>query len=398
VNREASVLITDAVAVSKAEAEVAAWLADKVPITQEMIEDLRRQLPEVLKLFKAAKGAADTLDEQVKKIREEREERARIEAERRRREEEEELKRQEEERRKREEESRQRELEEQRAAAERRREAFLQKREENRRRAAEARRQEEERKQAEAERQRREREASMRRKRHTLRESARRVRQASARVPARVEQVTSQNRRTFRQSSTDSLMVIGGHSLTCWILNGELAELKVCHRYLCVIEETGKLGWARVASTRISFVHAGVVRSEPICFLGLRWDVRFEARWPDLEQTGCNLTVTLKSVAGEARLNCWFSIEQLSIEEVSWTPGRASSLSPEVVMSALTQNEGGARDMIVQLLVSPFKYCEGKKRIGASATVFFGGYGDRFVLRLAGVLGHEVLLASRPWS
>ena len=43
-----------------------------------------------------------------------------------------------------------------------------------------------------------------------------------------------------------------------WRRELQTGKLEDCYRYLCLIEETGKLGWAWVASSRITFVSQGL--------------------------------------------------------------------------------------------------------------------------------------------
>lgn len=95
-NKEASVVISNSVEIDEIQESVLPWLAERTPITLEMIELMEKELPSAENLFDEARAIAEGIDEKVLKLQIEAEEQ--VERERLRIEHERELVRQSEER------------------------------------------------------------------------------------------------------------------------------------------------------------------------------------------------------------------------------------------------------------------------------------------------------------
>jgi hypothetical protein len=317
VNREANLLVSDSAMIQRVEEETAAWLTDRVPVTQPWIDDMRRQLRGVRNLFRKAKADAARLNEEVMQR-----ERERVERER----------------------------------------------------------QERERERQEAERQRR---------LSNLRAAVGSLRVASTVVSTRMQYTTP----AWHSSADESLFALSGRSLTRWYVDGRVVELQDCYRYLCIIEDTGKMGWARVASSRISFVEPSVEYGERLHYRTRSWHVIAEGHWGDSTRSMCNLTLKLESSWGEeARLDCWFSVSGLEVEKVVWRNPPRHEVVPKHIAKSIADNDEALRDKLTNYLVRPFKYKDGQK-LGTRSDKFFGGYGSRYRISLAKVSQHEVLIA-----
>jgi hypothetical protein len=342
-NREATVLTTDGALVRQAEVETEAWVKERVAVTLAMIDDMVKRVRPLRKLFKAAQDAAEEIDEQVRAAQRERDEaerRARLERAGRER-----LER----------EQKERELVRQRQQ-QRHQQRLL-----------------------------------------DLQASVRKLRVAGTVVRARLKTPTSLRHGLFDYTTSKSILALGDGSLTHWQVGRDIVTLKDCYRYLCIIEETGKLGWARVASSRISFVASNISRERWLDYRGVKWNVSTTGKWKGLNGAGYNLVVTLESLfRGKVELRCWFSVDGLEVESTAWKTPRPDGL-PDDFAPVLAQNEAGTRDKLTQFLVMPFKFIDGQKLTGASAGGYFGDTGRRFNIKLAKVGEHEVLLANKLW-
>jgi hypothetical protein len=252
------------------------------------------------------------------------------------------------------------------------------------------------RKRDEEARRKREEETTRHRRLLNLRDSVRKLRLAAEKVRTRVQLVKGWSRKKQKYITTATLMVRGNYSLTRWHFDGEIVELEDCSRYLCLIEETGKLGWARVASSRITFIAPGIVHhGEPVFFGGRTWNVTTSGIWSDRGESGCNLLVEMKAnFRGEAHLHCWFSVDGLEVEKATWEIPPYEGADPLDLVAAFANNKDGIRYKVTMLLVKTFKPSDGQKLKGSKAIDFFGGVHRRYVLRLAKVGEHKILIAS----
>jgi len=133
-----------------------------------------------------------------------------------------------------------------------------------------------------------------------LRQSIASLRQAAEVVQARV--------RTTGKDKT-SLIASPHHSFTHWRLDDQDVTLKRCYRYLCVNEDLALLGWARVASSRITFVHWRRRRdyAHRLSFGGRSWWLKTEADWSKDAPPAC-ISINMKSWQHEVELYCSFLV------------------------------------------------------------------------------------------
>jgi hypothetical protein len=342
-NLEATLLVTDKDIVKQAEAEAEAWVKERTPVTLQMIADMEKRVRPLRKLFKKAEEAAGEIDKEVRERQRERDEIARRER--------------------------------------------LDKAEQER----------QERERQERERVRHLQEQQRRKRLSHLHESVRKLRVASTIVSAKLQTPGSLLHGVLDFTASKSLMARENRSLTRWRFDSNLVTLMDCYRYLCLVEDTGKIGWARVASSRISFVAKSISHGESLFYRGMNWRVATTGKWKTLEATGCNLTVELKTFLGEtAELDCWFSVDGLEVISSKWKTERREHL-PDDFTELISKNDDKIRDKITEFLVEPFKYRDGQKLTGARAGGFFADVGRRFNIRLAKVGSHEVLLAKKVY-
>lgn len=191
-------------------------------------------------------------------------------------------------------------------------------------------------------------------------------------------------------SSTHSLSA-PGRDLTKWISGGSNTNLIRTFRYLTVIEKTGKLGWARVAQTRITFVEKSISWSDTILLADHRCTISAEAEWDESRLKKSNLKVKLSNpgILGSLHAICWFTpsgIEILSFEEHG-----IPEHSPLHSIRVQLQSDSTVRLTILRKLLSPFKYQS--NLTGVEAHNFFGPVGTWFRISLAHAEGKPLLVA-----
>lgn len=241
-------------------------------------------------------------------------------------------------------------------------------------------------------------EAKRRRRLVNLRESVSRLRVAAEEVNARVRAVTGWSRSEHHINRYSSLIADTKHTLIKWKFGSKETRLEDCNRYPCMIEETGKLGWARVVTGRITFVAKGIIHGRVIVFSGTNWKVSTTAVWETLwetpSDTGANVVFTLETLnkSTQVELHCWFSVDGLELESVQWKKGSFLT-NPIDFESAFVANINRLRDNLMEYVLRTFTFTDGQKLNGPKAPDFFGEVGQRYVLRLASIGEHKLLIA-----
>jgi hypothetical protein len=170
-----------------------------------------------------------------------------------------------------------------------------------------------------------------------------------------------------------SLVTFSDVDLTRWLVDGRTFDLQPLHRYLCIVEETGMLGWARVGRTRITYIapelrlSRGLIQIEPTSY-----GLEFVAVEPRLN-AGANLIIRL--LAWDAYVACevaaWYSPGALLILDIR--DGNAHFVSRVEMAAAcrwLQENTHRFSEVVRSQMVAPFKY--EANLTGGEANKFFG--------------------------
>ncbi len=207
------------------------------------------------------------------------------------------------------------------------------------------------------------------------------LRQASASVSARIERQQS-------GGHVYSLVAATNADLTRWIVDGKEHRLERAKRYLCIDTATGKLGWARVMTTRITYFESGLVHNNMGRIAGLPCTLNLRAsRHTDLSAQG-NLEVTISLNRQPLYLvNMWYAPGTLT--RVHARPLLIGSLS-ERIRIWLEDAQEEFQSTILRAISTPFKY---ENNLGGDqANSFFSRSWSQ--LRLALDRGNPVLIAS----
>jgi hypothetical protein len=208
-----------------------------------------------------------------------------------------------------------------------------------------------------------------------------------------VREIHSQSWRS--SSHTFSLVPTRDVSLTSWELPNEKVELIRLRRYLCMIEKTGKLGWARVGSGRITYVEHSLNRSDLLVRASdMFCQVTLLATWQDYIPGRHNLQVILAPLrgGGKVHISCWFTPDSLRFIEFTPLPDNTiHSGDIEEICTWAKDNTHVLEEEMAKAILTPFLYNE--KLIGVQANEFFGPPGTEYYLRLAKLHGQPVLIA-----
>jgi hypothetical protein len=199
-----------------------------------------------------------------------------------------------------------------------------------------------------------------------------------------------------------SLMVPSGVDLTRWWVDGEPRDLRPFYRYLCIMQDTGKLGWARVARTRITYVEPEFWPSKilhiahPSSYAGLTlpepYNLRFNPEGVNKEP-GVNLLIQVvwSGTVPICEVATWYAPGSLTILAVR--PLNTDGVSPnqrERVTQWLKDEHEAFSKFVLACITSPFQYRT--KRTGDEANTFFGEGAFRLAVMVEN--SHPVLVVS----
>ena len=190
---------------------------------------------------------------------------------------------------------------------------------------------------------------------------------------------------------TVSLVAKPGDDLTRWIVQGDRERLDRMFRYMCILENTGRIGWARVGITRVTFVNNGIEKLT-MEIGGWQCDTTLDAIWPDSGEISDNVRITLSpsAASGKVTIAGWFGIERFSVSKILVSDRSATLRSIRQWISA---NTDLFQSNVTEQLTRPFQY--DRNRAGVEAGEFFGPVGSIVRLKVSLVGGHPVLRALR---
>ncbi len=202
----------------------------------------------------------------------------------------------------------------------------------------------------------------------------------------------------YRPASDQTTLMCNYKSPLNWTIENRPQQLTRLHRYLCV-NESGRLGWARVASTRISMIGTGIDFEPGLIKEKPEWRVRVEANgaFPDGCPHGANLVV---HVVCSGEQLCWIPLRFTLSECKTYSPRRHVDKedNPALGKAArtwITANKEAFERSVVRGVTVSFQYQS--NLIGVDAEDFFGARGTFHVLKVALVEGSPVLTARRGW-
>lgn len=177
-----------------------------------------------------------------------------------------------------------------------------------------------------------------------------------------------------------------GSNLLNWQIDSEKIELVKTNRYLTLIQDNGKLCWARVMTGRITFYQPSVLWAGYTLLDGKYYKATFEANWDLNILSDYNLSVRLDNALISREYGIillWFDSKKLEIADMQFE-------SRGTLGDWMEENFDSFKDIILQKLISPFKFS--KNLTGVKANEFFDK--TKYELRLGKIKNNPILLFS----
>lgn len=366
-NKEASVLIKDEKQILKIEKEIMRWMPERIPITLEMIDDMEMSLKNFEPEFEAFNLAIEKCNQTVRDKQLEREVMMVTRAD--------ELLRQ-----------KKIKQEEELKLAKLRLEALREAEEQQRQRDAERGRQA-----RVAFEDVKERERRLQRLRYNISSTPKSLETADG--------VVSQvHEGSLRTQSDDrySLLSRDGRDLTIWSVAGRQIKLTRAMRYL-ILKQSGKLGWARVMQSRLTFVESSIHCSERVILADLLLEIKIDADWSETPKYGRNVVFeVIDPLFGlaDCTISAWFDLHDLTLLKIDTPDYVAPGFAEHNTAIACVRNGWPAiKEFCLNQILRPFRYKH--NLTGYDALVFFGDVGTKVCLSAAMVADNPVILSSQ---
>ncbi len=362
-NKEASVAFNDPKVVRRVGELIGPWLAERMPITADMVTDMEALLEGIVPLYEIARLAAVDADKKVCEAESARAaENSRLAAE----------------------------LEARRAALLEESLRLERETEERLRARAELQhlRLEEERRRIAEDMERTERASRAARLRSNFETAEQSLSSAYG-----VVRVVGTGGDWFLPTQTVSLMACDDRDFTVWEVGGKRVELVKGLRYM-VLQDNGRIGWGRVMQTRITFVSQAVSWGDCLTAKGFYFKAHFHSDWSPVPPFGRNVRIEVEDgfEGYSCEVSAWFDLKELRILKIE-LPYPEHALEEQ---RSIVERINGAipefSSACVGKIVSPFRYEVGGLS-GANAAEFFGDEGSVFQLSAALVGEHPILLA-----
>ena len=193
--------------------------------------------------------------------------------------------------------------------------------------------------------------------------------------------------------------------LTEWRIGKQLINLEPLHRHLCIISNSGKLGWVRLAGSRTTFI-ARKIATEMQCKVSLfpwrsrsfKYVLSLTAVWNkeelDLHQKNLLIIIEIPDSPASLEIEARFSLDEGDFLKFvdCWKIGRGTPSSDLLRIEKWIQNDQKQiKEQILDLLLS-YQFEEVKLR-GEQADRFFGPIGTAYKIYIKIIQGHYILVA-----
>lgn len=193
-----------------------------------------------------------------------------------------------------------------------------------------------------------------------------------------------------------SLVALNGRHLTKWKVGESYVHLSPKRRYLCVFRDTGKIGWARLMKTRITFVGNGVDHDEPITMGEHRYRLSQTADWSAKPRHERNVTVSVHEMDGTKLcvVSLFLSISGAEVTHVRQLQPRrvGARAAASQCASFIERRPHEFARLCLPGLVNSFVYS--RRLIGAQADEFFGPVRTRVTLSIATIGDQRIIVVT----
>ena len=172
-------------------------------------------------------------------------------------------------------------------------------------------------------------------------------------------------------------------------------EFKKLNRYLLVNRNTGKISWARIAKTRITYFCGSTHWTEHILIDKNHWDITYNAQWNEKVDKNSNLSIKLSNPFLDdgscVMVKAWFGLSELIVLNADIiSSNRFGRKRYHDLLVYITDKKEEFIRIILNHISQPFKYSS--KLTGVQAKGFFGVSTGRYRVR-AGLLNKYPILS-----
>lgn len=193
-------------------------------------------------------------------------------------------------------------------------------------------------------------------------------------------------------SAQTTMLAENERDLTKWIIGAQPVFLTHGKRYL-LLHDTGKMGWAKVVKTRISFIGTGVDFAQMLDVCGSTYKVKMQADRASNPIYGRNVFFNLSTKSNVVcQISCWFDVNGLEILEIEPHPdSKGATFSHQQTIKHLIDHLSELTNRLLTLIIMPFAYS--KRDYGTNPRSFFKGTETYILLNAALVKGTPILLS-----
>jgi hypothetical protein len=197
--------------------------------------------------------------------------------------------------------------------------------------------------------------------------------------------------------SKKSLVSLHNRDFTRWKINNISVLLDRGKRHIFIMEDSGKLGLARVMRHCITFVGQGVRFGGNIALGEFKYKISINGDWAEFTRHGRNISIEIYNLYDSALcvVSAWFSIYGLDIIRIERLSQDYHTISQsDHVMSWIERNHYIFEEECLKLILMPFVY-GGKRLHGVQADTFFGSIGSKFILKVVLVGDSPILIGKQ---
>ena len=183
--------------------------------------------------------------------------------------------------------------------------------------------------------------------------------------------------------------LLASRQLTYWEVGEPLFRT---YRFLCAEKDSGRIGWARVMKTRITFVE-NEITGLPVKLAEWPCKMDVKALWKAEDEKISNLEIKIapNHAAGKLTIRTWFTINTLS--NISITAPLAANRELAIVRTWINAHQAEFEQAILAQITRPFHYEQ--KLSGDEADTFFGPIGTKYELSVRLLGKYPIMEAKR---
>jgi hypothetical protein len=181
---------------------------------------------------------------------------------------------------------------------------------------------------------------------------------------------------------TSIIPIAPEQSLLEWALDGDMYSLTRLHRYLLIDQISGRLGWARIGKTRITFINNRVRLSKRVSIADIEYSVTVEARKDYyIKKNNQNISILLTSKNNNYNLKLGGFLNLIEIVNVSIIQVLPKYIS-EPMNKLLKLHMNDILRLVLNEIAAPFVYSKSNAS-GTCPNIYFDNVPQYHLLNVA---------------